>query len=94
MKCPARTKFCTPSAIRRYPCKSWFCSGTKVRKAPGGVKMDVIRVCGKTFFMKGECFLECTPDEAIQISALLSQSAEKFLSKFKPYDEFLEKNNK
>jgi hypothetical protein len=94
MDCPLHRKFCTPKAYKEYECGSWFCSGTKERKSPGGVKMDVIRLCGDGYFLKRECIIECTPDEAATLGALLSSAAAEWLNDSDDYNDFIAENDK
>ena len=96
MKCPLHRKFCQPKAFKEYECGSWFCSGIKVknRKSPGGVKMDVIRLCGAGYFLKGELLLECTPDEAATLGALLSNAAAEWMNESEDYQGFIADNDK
>ena len=96
MKCPLRRKFCRPSILKEYECGSWFCSGVKIsdRKSPGGVKMDVIRLCANGHFAKRECILQCTPDEAATLGALLSNAAAEWLNASDDYQGFIADNDK
>ena len=94
MKCPLRRKSCTPKSFKEYECGSWFCAGNKERKSPGGVKMDVIKLCGNTYFLKRECVLECTPDEAAQLAAMLSRAAAEWMEDFPEYQGFMADNDK
>jgi hypothetical protein len=94
VNCPIKRKFCEPVAFKEYDCGSWFCAGVKDRKSPGGVKMDVVRLCGNTYFIKSKCFLECTPDEAARFSALLSTACADWLDDSEAYQVFIADNDK
>lgn len=94
MKCPLHRKFCQPKAFKEYECGSWFCAGNKERKAPGGVKMDVVRLCGSGYFLKREMIIECTPDEAATLGGMLSSAAAEWLNDSEDYQGFIEDNDK
>ena len=94
VKCPLNRKSCTPVDFKEYECGSWFCCGLNDRKMRGGVKMDVVRLCGDTEFHKRECFWQCTPDEAAQLGGMLSKAAAQWMEDFPDYQGFIADNDR
>ena len=90
MKCPKGHAICKQQYIKRLPCGSWYCFGITKRRWPKGALCDVVCFCMSTAFSNGERQLELTPDEAMILSNGLNICAEKWLQKFKAYQEWRE----
>jgi hypothetical protein len=56
--------------------------------------MDVIRICGKGYFLKGEMLFECTPDEAATMGGMLSNAAAEWMNDSEEYQGFIAENDK
>ena len=56
--------------------------------------MDVIRLCANGHFAKRECILQCTPDEAATLGALLSHAAAEWLNESEEYQGFIADNDR
>ena len=94
LACPRRKKDCDCMSKRgnydteRY--KGFFCSGIPKKPKP---KFDVIRLCITSVSGTDEKF-DMTPDEALEIIAILSNGVDCWINKFKPYNSFLKLNKK
>jgi len=94
MKCPLHRKCCEPKAFKKYEDQGWFCAGIKERKMNEGVKMDVMRICGKGYYLKGEHIIDCTPHEAMMFSAILAGATADWLEGWDDYQAFIDENDK
>ena len=93
-KCPRGLKTCEQKFIKHYADNDWLCFGIMERKGPGGVKMDCIRHCMKTFFHKKPKKVDSTPDEALVMAAGYSHTVHEWLDEFEPFGEWRDENDR
>lgn len=94
LACPRKRKDCVCKSKRgnytKEKYRGFFCAG--VPKKPR-LKFDVIRFCMTSISGTDEQF-DMTPDEALMIIQILSNTVDCWINDFKPYNSFLKLNKK